>query len=51
MGLLSLAKGAAVPSFMTRIRSIIRLIVMLLVPGIGMLIMSTLHCPGSSEAL
>ncbi|KAE9378400.1 hypothetical protein N431DRAFT_501051 [Stipitochalara longipes BDJ] len=40
LGLLSLAVGAAVPSFTTRVWSIIRLIVMILVPGIGILIMS-----------
>ena len=51
LGLLSLAAGAAVPSFMTRVWSTIRLIVMLLVPGIGILIMSTLHSPGSQRSV
>lgn len=39
------------PSFMTRIWSIIRLIVILLVPGIGILIMSTLHSPSSQQSV
>jgi hypothetical protein len=42
LGLLSLAAGAAVPSFKTRLWSILRLIIMILVPGIGILIMSML---------
>lgn len=51
LGLLSLAAGAAVPSFMTRVWSTIRLIGMLLVPGIGILIMSTLHSFGSQRSV
>jgi hypothetical protein len=42
LGLLSLATGAAVPSVKTRLWSITRLLTMVLVPGIGILIMSML---------
>lgn len=45
LGLLSLATGAAVPSVTTRIWSIVRLILMFFVPGIGILIMSMHICP------
>lgn len=40
LGLLSLATGAAVPSVKTRLWSIVRLIFMVFIPGIGILIMS-----------
>ena len=40
LGLLSLATGAAVPSVKARLWSIARLIFMVLIPGIGILIMS-----------
>jgi hypothetical protein len=43
LGLLSLAAGAAVPSVKARFWSIIRLLIMVLVPGIGVLIMSMIH--------
>jgi len=42
LGLLSLAIGAAVPSIKTRLWSITRLLTMVLIPGIGILIMSML---------
>lgn len=42
LGLLSLAAGAGVPSIKTRLWSAIRLLLMILVPGIGILIMSIL---------
>lgn len=48
LGLLSLAAGAVVPFFMTRVWSIIKLIIMVLVPGIGILIMSMLYSPSFS---
>jgi hypothetical protein len=42
IGLLSLATGASVPSVKTRLLVVIRLICMVLAPGIGILIMSML---------
>jgi hypothetical protein len=45
LGLLSLATGVAVPFVKTRVLSMMRLIFMVLVPGIGILIMSMLSFP------
>jgi hypothetical protein len=47
LGLLSLAAGASMPSVKTRLMVVIRLICMVLVPGIGILIMSMLSFPST----
>jgi hypothetical protein len=45
LGLLSLATGAAVPSVKPRLWSIVRLVFIVFIPGIGILIMSMLFLP------
>ena len=49
LGLFSLALGTSVPSVKTRLWSIARLLIMVLVPGIGILIMSMVSSPLISQ--